>query len=376
MSRKDFKYMNKKALNFIYSWEDKDRRSCWSGTPYGILSSLKKQYEVNDHDIGHKLNIYDKIFEGILYGYEFNIKATYDGIKKINALEIQKDTPCLVFLEYMSKRINDTYIYQDCSVDFLARLRQIDRKLVRFSPLPRLVNERGIHKRLDITKQFYNHCRGIFTMSKWLADDLIVNSHEKREKVHWVGGGCNIDVSKIDLSKKQGNRFLFVGKNWERKNGPLVVKAFKRLVKTYPDMELYIVGPAKIPEGIDDDRIKFVGRISYDTLIKYYNLCDFFVMPSQFEAYGIVFAEALIFGLPCIGKNCFAMPEFIEEGINGYLIERNSVEELVLKMKKILSNKCMAEFVKANSIIYQNMYSWDTVVRRMVKVFRDDGYDI
>ena len=41
------------------------------------------------------------------------------------------------------------------------------------------------------------------------------------------------------------------------------------------------------------------------------NLCDYFVMPSKFEAYGLVFAEALIYGLPCIGKKCYARPEFI-----------------------------------------------------------------
>ena len=36
-------------------------------------------------------------------------------------------------------------------------------------------------------------------------------------------------------------------------------------------------------------------------------------MPSYFEAYGLVFIEALTYGLPCIGRNAFEMPNFIQD---------------------------------------------------------------
>ena len=52
-------------------------------------------------------------------------------------------------------------------------------------------------------------------------------------------------------------------------------------------------------------------------------------MPSYFEAYGLVFAEALTYGLPCIGRDKFAMSEFIEDGCTGRLISGEDVEELL-----------------------------------------------
>ena len=64
--------------------------------------------------------------------------------------------------------------------------------------------------------------------------------------------------------------------------------------------------------------------MSYEESAKYFNLCDFFVMPSRFEAYGLVFPEALIFGLPCIGKNICAVPEFIQDGENGKVLRKES----------------------------------------------------
>ena len=109
--------------------------------------------------------------------------------------------------------------------------------------------------------------------------------------------------------------------------------------------------------------------------MRYYNLCDYFVMPSRCEAYGLVFGEALIFGLPCIAKNAFAMPEFIEDDTNGYLIERDDVDELCAAMEKMLLNsKRLKETVEINRTSYAERYSWKTVAKKMIAVMEADGY--
>ncbi len=51
-----------------------------------------------------------------------------------------------------------------------------------------------------------------------------------------------------------------------------------------------------------------------------------FVLPSKFDAWGHVFVEAMGNGLPCIGTNCCAMPEIIEEGVTGRLVPRADPE--------------------------------------------------
>ena len=138
-------------------------------------------------------------------------------------------------------------------------------------------------------------------------------------KVHHVGGGCNIDVSRIDVSKKTGNKILFVGRDFKRKNGPLVVEAFKKAKAVSPEIELYIAGTNNV--NIDYDGIHILGDISSEELTEYFNICDIFCMPSIFEAYGLVFPEALTFGLPCIGRDAYEMPHFIEENETGYLLK-------------------------------------------------------
>ncbi len=365
-------------MNFIFEWGNNNREMCWSGTPYGIFKSISSYTAINDIEIPQRfMHRIRSVINRFVYGNDFNIASTLEGEKYINKRGECEIGPNLVFLEYNAKCIKDTYIYQDCSVDYIIRLKNQGEDFARFSPLPSNVNQRGIAKRREMTRQFYDNCKGIFTMSNWLADDLINHSGIPEKKVHVIGAGCNIDYNMVDASQKTGKRFLFVGKDWHRKNGPLVVKAFQKLREKYDYAELFVAGPQIEPDEIRNvEGIYFLGQKTYSEMVEYYNRCDFFVMPSQFEPYGIVFAEALIFGLPCIGKNAFAMKDFIKPGENGYLITNDNPEELAQNMEELLRNKEMAIRVIEEKEKYIEQYSWDAVAQRMLAVMKNDGYSI
>ena len=112
-----------------------------------------------------------------------------------------------------------------------------------------------------------------------------------------------------------------------------------------------------------------------DELAQYFNLCDVFCMPSKFEAYGLVFVEALIFGLPCIGANRFEMPYFIEDSKTGYLLKSDHAEELADLMEKALQNREMKMTVKNRRDWYAKEYSWETVASRIAAVIGENRPD-
>lgn len=371
-----------KRLYFIYRWGKGQKDNAWSGTPYNLLIALKNKIVVVDKSITNGytnkiIEILAKIYNRVFHTNEFKIFDIKLNEVKINKMKIDEHIPCIMFCEYLTSVSGDSYVYQDLSVDYIERLKSEKPEIIQYTPLPSNVAPREMKKRNAMAKQYYTMCRGIFTMSKWLRDDLINHTGVKPEKVHWVGGGCNIDITQVDVGNKTGNKFLFIGKDWKRKNGPLVIEAFSRLKRKYSNVELYIAGPEKIPVETEQHKngVFFVGRKSYEELVAYYNLCDYFVMPSKFEAYGLVFAEALIYGLPCIGKNEFAMPEFITDGENGYLINGDSATELEQCMEKlVLNGSIMAKKVQNNQKCYIKEYSWDSVASRMLKVMQEDGY--
>lgn len=357
-------------ITFLYSWSSDDK-TAWSGTPAALLKALKNKTNLRTLQVARN----PKTRLGAAARMLFLPKRDFHTAQRVLDQDYSKnaDTHYFSFGEYTSSAVGRTYCYQDLSVDFLLRHLKNETSGYRYlPPWQRWLFLVGLRAKRKNAVAFYRDCGGVFTMSEWLREDLIQNTGLSPDKVHHVGGGCSIDSALIQDTPKNGNKFLFVGKDFKRKNGELVVAAFKELQKKFPEkkVELYIAGPTESPKSIKGQKgITFLGRLSHEELAAWYNLCDYFVMPSRFEAYGLVFAEALTFSLPCIGKNCFAMPEFIEDGKNGYLIEKDDVQELAAAMEKLLLNgRQMAEQLKENREYYLKTYSWDTVAERILKI--------
>lgn len=367
--------MNK--IKFVSSWLDFNE-STWSGVPHGLYTALQKKMNVEFLNVSPPKRG-KGIIETVKYLisiYTAGIPTLNFGIKQLNKSYIKGEgIPYLVFAEYSCKQVKNLYVFQDMSIDFLLRNEKLD---CGNHPIFSRIIKRNYIKKNKKAIKFYKNCAGIFTMSEWLRNDFITQTKINSNKVYVVGGGYNVDPSKIDYSQKEGNRFIFVGKEWEIKNGDLVVKAFEILQKTNPNIHLYIIGPNECPKiAINKKNVHYLGRLPASELYKYYNLCDYFVMPSKFDAYGLVFAEALTFGLPCIGKNIFAMPEFIKNGENGFLIENNDEYELSQKMQQLLiEGKKMSLLLQKQRDENLRRYSWDSVAQRIIDVLRKDGYDV
>jgi glycosyltransferase involved in cell wall biosynthesis len=138
----------------------------------------------------------------------------------------------------------------------------------------------------------------------------------------------------------QGKRvkLLFVGAIQQRKGVIELIRALSKV--TYKDIFLYLVGDIdQRPEYVEKvkgiigdhnliDRVRLCGRISTEELNRLYQEADIFILPSFHEGYGIVVAEAMQFGLPAIVSNITALPELIQEGVNGLLVTPGDVDEI------------------------------------------------
>ncbi len=129
---------------------------------------------------------------------------------------------------------------------------------------------------------------------------------------------------------------LFFSGDFFRKGGVHVIDAFERARKRYPGISLTLCCDERIDFKTPHQslraeylhKIKTVpgivnrGRISREELMtKVFPETDIFLMPTYVETFGYAIVEAMAFGLPIISTNHFAIPEIIEDGVSGLLID-------------------------------------------------------
>lgn len=362
-------------LQYICKW-DKIKEKTWSGTTYSLYKALTKKQDIINYS--YQLNIFQILWvkltslsfkkNRVVINDAFNKYKDYFFEKQIQKLDQNKKLSNVIFVGNSVKCTSNAYTYCDLTLDSLLYFKENHPQIFQYSRFENISDKEFDEKRLR-QLDIFNGLTGIFTMSKWLAENLAHYSKIEEDKIHWVGGGINIDINKIKEVTKTNNRILFVGRDFIRKGGDIVYEAFKILKSKYlPDAELYIAGPKECPVDQNTNGIIFLGELPPDKLSDYFNSCDIFCMPSRFEAYGLVFIEALVYGLPCIGRNNFSMKEFIEDGKSGYLLDNDNIDNLAFKMNELLSNRGIKEYVVANRQFYINNYSWDTVANRMIAV--------
>src|SRR6185436_16056035 len=144
----------------------------------------------------------------------------------------------------------------------------------------------------------------IFTMSELVRRSMIRDFGVPESKVTTVFAGANLDPTAVrPRAPAIGGppTILFMGRLWEPKGGPVLLEAFRQARVTHPDLRLVVAGCSP-PLG-DEPGVQVVGRIDKhaaggtERLFDLYRSADLFCMPSRFDAFGIVFVEAMLHGV-------------------------------------------------------------------------------
>ena len=91
-------------------------------------------------------------------------------------------------------------------------------------------------------------------------------------------------------------------------------------------------------------------------------------MPSRLEGFGIVFPEALARGLPCIGRDAYAMPESITPGVSGGLITGDDEHELAGIIAAALAYDALYEAFRERAPRVAAYSSWERAGREATRL--------
>ncbi len=227
----------------------------------------------------------------------------------------------------------------------------------------------------QVEKAYLNTVDGFIFNSqttKASVEKLIKN--EKSNVVALPAGDRFASVPDIDFNRNAESgklKLLFVGNLIERKGLEVLLNALRQLPAG--KWELDVVGdPAVDPEYAEKCRqlvesiprlrtaVRFFGPLDNDQLAIRFSMNHLFVVPSLYEGFGIVYLEALGFGLPAVATTAGAAGEIITDGENGFLVPAKDANKLANVLRSVLNDRKQLADMSQNALkTFEQFPSWE-----------------
>ncbi len=144
-------------------------------------------------------------------------------------------------------------------------------------------------------------------------------------------------------------KILYAGVLYRLKGVQYLIEAFGEIAKRYPEFTLVIAGDGPYRPTLEaaarrqkHAKIEYIGWLDRPALKKEMSECTCLVLPSLSEGLGLVLIEAASLGKPLVGSDTGGIPEVINDGVNGFLVEPGNVKQLTQAIIKIISDRKLA----------------------------------
>jgi glycosyltransferase involved in cell wall biosynthesis len=203
-------------------------------------------------------------------------------------------------------------------------------------------------------------------------------------KIHLIPMGINLD----EWGDSDGERFrkkygltgkrllLFVGTKNYNKGATHLLEAMGKIGRHMQDVMLVSLGLTteewkKKKIALHETHLLDLGYVSEEEKKDAFDACDLFAMPSRYDSFGIVYLEAWRCGKPVIGAKVGAIPEVIEEGKDGLLVEFGEVDQLASAIISLLNNPDLCrEMGEAGRKKVIDKFNWQKNIGKIEEVFK------
>lgn len=211
-------------------------------------------------------------------------------------------------------------------------------------------------------------------MSQGLKKDML--RWFRSENIHVLSNGLDV---RWEIRKKiftgRDVQLGFLGNLVPKKGVLEAVKAFHLICDEFPNVSLkigghwnlkYIYFEKDIREYILshhlNDKIRFVGAVGEGDKEKFFGETDIFISPSWTEGMPTVIIEAMAAGCPVISTNVGAIPEMVEDGRNGFLLDAGDIGGMADRLRFFLTNpQEIIRMGEESRKIYRDQYTFKMV---------------
>lgn len=216
-----------------------------------------------------------------------------------------------------------------------------------------------------------------------LADRyLVASSYVKRSfvesgldpnKVMVCAYGGNFPIKTEPKSMPSGRplRFVYCGRCTPQKGVHHLLEAFEgraeqlRLVGRYDQSDSYLTKWAGEPN------IEFVGKVTHDQVINYLDWADVFIFPSLTDGLSLACAEAICRGLPVLCTDRTGINDYIENGVNGFVVPAGDTSALKAKIDWFACNSERISTMSAAVLKTAGKLTWSRYEEEIGHLFQD-----
>ena len=173
---------------------------------------------------------------------------------------------------------------------------------------------------------------------EWTKDSLVSDYGVDPSRVTVIPPGVDLTRFRPGTRDNPKPRILFVGGDFKRKGGDLLLEVFRRRLRGRAELEL--VTPADVPSepGVTVHRnVKANSQVLQDLFAG----CDVFVLPTRGEVFPLAGMEALAAGLPLVATRVGGLPELVVDGESGRLCDVDDAEALGDALEELIADESL-----------------------------------
>lgn len=283
--------------------------------------------------------------------------------------------PDVVYLAITAKGIG---FYKDVVIAFIIKTFGI-QLVLHFHNKGVCLNQ---HKKIDnfLYKQVFKNAK-IILLSKLLYPDI--EKYVTKENTSYCANGVPKikEVSSNSEIVDKQVQLLFLSNLIESKGVFVLLEALKIIKERGVDFICNFVGGVgdiseedfsiKVKELELDQKVFYLGKKYGDDKIEIFSNSDIFVLPTFYdnECFPLVLLEAMQYHLPLVSTFEGAIPEIIEDGVNGFLVKQNDAEALASMLETLIKKEELRlKMGEAGYLKYLNKYSLERFENNMVEI--------
>ena len=230
-----------------------------------------------------------------------------------------------------------------------------------------------------------------FLVKSEMAREFLVSKGIKSTNVETVGVGIDaqmLSTTKTECSEplyhamnndNRGMKLLYIGRFEERRDIYFIVDVFKKILDKKPDTRLYMIGTGNseyiksIFTYMDNagvrDKIIWQEKMEQKYLSNVYKQADFFLLPTEYEIFGMVLLEAMYYGNIVLTTRNGGSSTLIKNGRNGFVFEKKDAGLWANAVLNLSEEKKASIQQNAQKTIADG-FTWDELAKKFLSQYK------